>query len=130
MGLKERIIKRNLSGSIEKALIDVTESLVPYKVYTALLTQALTEAPVATILGNTLVSNPVWTRDAIGVYKSTGPFVLGKTFAVSSGVPNSLFIINTYVYDSDVWIEIVDRATGVFSDAVLDQTSIEIKVYE
>lgn len=41
-----------------------------YKVYTALLTQSGTDAPVATVLENTL-GDIVWTRDSVGIYRGT-----------------------------------------------------------
>lgn len=51
-----------------------------YKVYTALLTQTGTDAPVATILENTL-GNIVWTRINPGQYMGTlaGAFTTNKT---------------------------------------------------
>ena len=51
-----------------------------YKVYTALLTQSGTDAPVATVLENTL-GDIVWTRDTTGQYLGTltGAFISGKT---------------------------------------------------
>lgn len=42
-----------------------------YKVYTALITQFGTNAPVATVLENTLSGTPVWTRTGVGVYPIT-----------------------------------------------------------
>jgi hypothetical protein len=52
-----------------------------YKVYTALLTQEGTDAPVATVLENTL-GDIVWTRSMEGVYLGTliGAFTTDKTF--------------------------------------------------
>ena len=43
----------------------------PYKVYTALLTQSETDAPVATVLENTLGGEVVWSREGVGVYLAT-----------------------------------------------------------
>ena len=53
----------------------------PYKVYTALLTQTGTNAPVATILENT-VGNIVWSYDSTGEYLGTltGVFISDKTY--------------------------------------------------
>lgn len=49
----------------------VPTSGASYKVYTALLTQSGTDAPVATVLENTLGGTVVWTRDFAGVYSGT-----------------------------------------------------------
>lgn len=54
---------------------------IPYKVYTALLTQTGTDAPIATVLENT-IGNIVWTRSSAGDYQATlnEAFTLGKTY--------------------------------------------------
>lgn len=53
-----------------------------YLVYRALLTQTGTNAPIATVLENTLGGTVVWTRIQAGTYLATlsGAFTLGKTF--------------------------------------------------
>lgn len=58
----------------------------PYKVYTALLTQDLYDAPVATVLENTLGDTIVWTRDSVGFYTATSSnlFVLNKTICFTT----------------------------------------------
>ena len=55
---------------------------VGVKVYRALLTQTGTDAPVATVLKNTLGETVVWTRGLAGVYFGTlaGAFLSGKTY--------------------------------------------------
>lgn len=61
-------------------IVDTIPSGPAYKVYTALLTQSGTNAPVATILENTLGFVPSWTRTAAGTYKITdASFQLNKT---------------------------------------------------
>ena len=52
------------------------------KVYKALLTQSGTNAPVATVLVNTLSGTPVWSRVSIGYYKLTlsSEFTTNKTY--------------------------------------------------
>lgn len=58
-----------------------------YKVYTALLTQSGTDAPVATVLENTLGGTVVWTRQSAGIYNATlvGAFTENKTYIQNSG---------------------------------------------
>lgn len=60
--------------------VNVNRGVRPYKVYTALLTQTGTNAPVATVLENT-IGNIVWTRDDVGQYTGTlnGAFTVNKT---------------------------------------------------
>lgn len=61
------------------------------KYYTALLNQTGTNAPVATVLQNTLTGTPVWTRTGQGEYLCTlaGQFTLNKTLiTIGSAVQN------------------------------------------
>lgn len=55
----------------------------PYKVYTALLSQTGTDAPVATVLENS-IGAIVWTRALGGYFKGTltGAFTANKTFCL------------------------------------------------
>ena len=58
------------------------ENIRPYKVYTALLTQSGTNAPVATVLENTLGISITYSRNIAGIYiltPSSGTFNLNKT---------------------------------------------------
>lgn len=59
------------------AVVDATESLV----YVALLTQTGTDAPVATVLKNTLGGTVVWSYSGPGDYLATltGAFPVNKT---------------------------------------------------
>lgn len=92
----------------------------PYKVYTALLTQASTAAPVATVLENTLSAAIVWARTGAGAYTGTltGAFTSAKT-AFSSQAP--LAIVRTSA-------NVVTIAAGG-DDALADHT-LEIRVYD
>jgi hypothetical protein len=60
---------------------------IPYKVYTALVTQTGSNDPVATVLENTLGGNLSWVRDTDGEYTGT------LTGAFSD--ENQFFTINT-----------------------------------
>lgn len=63
-----------------------TSSGASYLVYTALLTQTGTDAPVATVLENTLGFTPTYSYEAIGAYNvnHTGGFPAAKTFTYIS----------------------------------------------
>jgi hypothetical protein len=73
VGLKDgRRDDEYLAGAITVA--DLASQIAPqptYKVYTALLTQTGTDAPVATVLENSFGGEVVWTRDAVGSYVAT-----------------------------------------------------------
>lgn len=104
----------------------------PYKVYTALLTQSGTNAPVATVLENTLV-NIVLTRNGPGQYQSQIlGFPLNKVWVyLKSSVPeaketniiyiSSRIFIQTYTLNASHIISSVDDK--------LNNTPLEIRVY-
>ena len=73
----------------------------PYKVYTALLSQSGTDAPVATVLENTLGGDIVWTRTDIGKYKGVieGGFDANKTYYSCS---NNVHYIGTGEIGMDI----------------------------
>ena len=103
----------------------------PYKVYTALLTQSETDAPVATVLENTLGGEVVWSRIEVGAYIATlnGVFTLNKTigfFTYSLSQGDEIFMT---VQTIDVnTLELKNRTSTV---SVQDMFSgqIEIRVY-
>ena len=104
----------------------------PYKVYTALLTQSGTDAPVATVLENTL-GDINWTRGAQGYYIATsgGLFTLDKTIFLIE--PSSNSAENGFFETNDKTVNTVEitysRNIGGTSDNILVKTGIEIRVY-
>lgn len=106
-----------------------------YKVYTALLTQSGTDAPVATVLENTLGAITL-IRGGVGQYilQSSGLFTMNKT-VLFVGLPDyniSQFIINTdqlNTDDSNIDLECIDASTLNGLDGALKNTPIEIRVY-
>jgi hypothetical protein len=103
----------------------------PYKVYTALLSQTGTNAPVATVLENNLGGTVVWTRYGPGGYSGTltGVFTSLKTWSTISGnynTPNSFLRLNRTDLNS---MSIVTESGTSTSDNILELTSIEIRVY-
>ena len=113
----------NLSG------ITITPA---YKVYTALLTQTGTTAPVATVLENTLGGTVVWTYDIVGLYNATlnGVFLPNKTvvFCTKQSSGNGgITIYGSRVDNSTIYIRVSDSITNV--DGELTDASIEIRVY-
>ena len=108
------------------------------KVYTALLNQSGTNAPIATVLENTLSGPLGWTYSSPGTYRATltGEFSnsnkvvvfinqAGGFYAVGSGV--SIYT-TAYVYDNDQ-IEVITTLDSNLSNGMLLVTPIEIRVY-
>ena len=97
-----------------------------YTIYTALLTQAGTAAPVATILQNTTGGTLVWTRQSAGNYTvtaSTALFTANKTIVFlnnGSIEPSNVKWNRT----SDTTITLIGIADGQFTNG-----SFEIRIY-
>ena len=114
------------------AMLDYSK---PYKVYTALLTQTGTDAPVATVLENTLGGTVVWSYNAVGSYIANlnGAFVEGKTaviFQYNYGdTVNASYTINTIDQAPDnIYLNTYDSGTP--DDGLLNNDMIEIRVYD
>lgn len=127
-------LKDILKGLNDKPAVDSR----PYKVYTALLTQTGTDAPVATVLENTL-GDIVWSRDAEGKYRatSTNLYTESKTL-ILHGVTDSFnseqgiipFVIQKDSSDSSIIrVNTLSITSDIEQDGFLYQTPIEIRVY-
>jgi hypothetical protein len=109
----------------------------PYKVYTALLTQTGTNAPVAIVLDNTLDGTIIWTRTTDGIYVGTlaGAFVTNKTFVNANtiyndgGIPTPVTITHT---TDAVTISNTGGIDFPWHGAMINVTNypIEIRVYD
>jgi hypothetical protein len=102
---------------------------VGYKVYTALLSQSGTDAPVPIILENTLGAVIVWSRLTSGIYNGTlsGAFTNDKTFFSFSGNLGAQNNIDN-VRLSDNIVRIVTYQGSSNDDNIL-KGSYEIRVY-
>lgn len=110
----------------------VPERQASYLVYTALLTQTGTDAPVATVLENTLGGTVVWTRESEGVYHGTlsGAFTSMRTvLSILGGYRLDLYInegINVkFVRENSDNVSILTDG----QDAWISDMFIEIRVY-
>jgi hypothetical protein len=75
-------------GADHKAIHAALKEVYGIRRYRCLLTQAGTAAPTATVLENTLVTTPTWTRVSAGVYRltfATGEALAAKRFVTLSG---------------------------------------------
>lgn len=103
-----------------------------YLKYVALLSQSGTDAPVATVLENTLGGTVVWTRNDAGDYTGTlaGAFTVNKT-TVNVSIASSYF---AYVLLSASTVDALSlystqAADGSGIDDAFDKAFIEIRVY-
>ncbi len=110
-------------------------SPVGTKIYRALLTQTTTNAPVATVLENTLGGTVVWTRSTNGIYVATlaAAFTTGKTLvnltlgaqALDAGAASAYsdnadtVTLLTYIVE-----------TSAPGDSLITKASLEIIVYQ
>ena len=105
----------------------------PYKVYTALLTQKGTDAPVATVLENTL-GEIIWSREIKGIYTGTllNTFIEDKTHLV---LTNNTYTLGGYPSYNSFDVKGTDSVRIVTTefpeniDGNLYNTPIEIRVY-
>jgi len=110
----------NSSGTIA-----LQETVKPYKVYTALLSQTGTNAPTATVLENTLGGTIVWTRNSTGLYTGTlaGVFTANKTWTSITSTATG-----TVTGAVSTSVDTVTVATSSL-DSALTNSAIEIRVY-
>ena len=104
-----------------------------YTVYTALITQAGTAAPVATVLQNTTGGTITWTRSSTGRYVAT---ISGKTYTanktavlVTFGGSNDNILRPVVTSTTAIdWYNIDSSDQGV-SDTIAATTTVEIRIY-
>lgn len=108
------------------------DSVRPYKVYTALLTQSGINPPTPTVLENTLGGIVVWTYDIEGIYNATltGAFLPNKTvvFCTKQMTGSGGLIMSGSRTSYNTVSVRVSNSIGN-SDGELDNASIEIRVY-
>lgn len=105
-----------------------------YLVYTALLTQEGTSAPLATVLQNTFVGDVIWTYGATGQYIGT---------LETTPTPGKFAIMASMAYPATTRISILDQENGsirvrTYTDIggvqtaandILSNTVIELRIY-
>ena len=124
--------------NLPKMLAEALRRLVPkepkYKVYTALLTQSGTDAPVATVLENTLGGEVVWSYSDVGNYFgsiSNEGFVNDKTigFVSNNASAGRYVLIDVYgLIPDQIALQIKNSITNLSIDGISGQP-IEIRVY-
>jgi len=110
------------------------ESKIPvptYKVYTALLTQTGTDAPVAIVLENTLGEDPIWKRESVGnfyVDSISNLFTTNKTFTIVTNRELTTLQFISVQSETQIYLEQIDRVTSAYVDN-MSEIPIEIRVY-
>jgi hypothetical protein len=121
----------------QRGFVNTSKSLTKAaepKVYRALLTQSGPDAPVATVLENT-IGDIVWTRDSEGVYRGTllDAFTISRTVVLIGGCFNQPeAVIQGTIDDGNsggVIVTTYMTLTTSLLDGLLYQTPIEILVY-
>lgn len=100
-------------------------------IYTALLTQSGTTAPVVIELNNTLGVEVVWTRVTTGMYKATSSeeiFTLEKTIITLLSGIDGIYLSANGGTDNEMTITTQNEA-GANTDGLLDHAGVEIRVY-
>ena len=128
-------LKDILKGLNDKPVVDSR----PYKVYTALLTQSGTDAPVATVLENSIPIDITYSYIGVGIFRGSFPYpsditstklaiILGKLVGEQMGA--------LYTYDSlgysggNIVFSLKTKSNAsTFSNNLLNPTFIEIRVY-
>jgi hypothetical protein len=95
LGENQFVVVKDINHPRQELLIDannLNNDSVPYKSYVALLTQTGTNAPVATVLENTLGGTPVWSYSDTGLYllTLTGAWVTNKTVIIPPANSNNV----------------------------------------
>lgn len=127
--------KNNSNAAVTVGELNQVVNVVerPYRVYTALLTQSGENAPVATVLENT-IGDIVFTYDSDGQYygELIDGFVEGKTFILVSNAVKDVLNGNIGIIQclnaNTLIIESYD-GSGATLNGVFSNTPIEIRVY-
>ena len=116
----------------EQQIVALQEAIdaKPYKVYTALLTQTLTDAPTVIVLENTLEGTVVLSYSAVGSYVATltGAFTLNKTWCSITSTAGADVTL-TAGRGSDNTINIKSFLSGTLSNSAMSPACLEIRVY-
>lgn len=127
-----------------QAALNAKQNVSTVKVYRAILTQTGTNAPVATVLENSLGGTPVWSYVNVGFYALTlaAAFPAAKTLVKVgsawdvSGIAdtNTSFTFNARPVSDSVWYfqttyQNGSDGIGAAANELLSQTAIEILVY-
>lgn len=122
---------RNADEAVNKAQLDAVK---PYRCYVALLTQTGSNAPVATVLENT-IGTITWSRNSDGSYTATrtGAFTANKTMAqlgyLDDQLASGIVSVVQPITSTDGITISTGQVGGSGIDGLLYKTFFEIRVY-
>ncbi len=124
------VVEHPVGTSLDSLLANADSR--PYKVYSALLSQTSTDAPVAVVFENTLGFTPVWTLNATGQFRATytDGFTLAKTqvFATMGGANDKNVIVAAHTDNDYIQLLQYTASTGAAVN-VATNIALEIRVY-
>lgn len=135
LGTQKTTSGTNKTNPTKNFTVDsVVQAGLGYTVYTALLTQTGTGAPVATILKNNTTATFTWARTTGGTYTVTADsniFTANKTVVfMNYGNPPSDALPPKWVRTSDTVITVTTQdEQAVLDDGVLNGAAFEIRIY-
>jgi hypothetical protein len=103
-----------------------------YDSYVALITQAGTAAPVATVLSNNLTATLTWARTGVGVYTLTAnaaTFTANKTIVFLNAGSGITLISAERTSDTVLTVKTFIPGNGAATDAVITNGAFEVRIY-
>ncbi len=124
-------------ADVRQSIINTIDTLVGVgvqpKVYKAILNQTGTDAPVATVLVNTLGGTVVWTRSNPGDYAGTlaAAFPVAKTlvWSTSQEDPSSGASVYCSPFGDTNTITLLTFSSDALADGAITPLSVIIEVY-
>ena len=114
------------------AIASLASGSTAYNSYVALLTQAGTAAPVATVLSNNLTATLTWARTGVGVYTltaSAATFTTNKTIVFLNAGSSTPLISAERTSDTVLTVKTFVSSSGAAVDAVITNGSFEVRIY-
>ena len=114
------------------AIASLASGSTAYNSYVALLTQAGTAAPVATVLSNNLTATLTWARTGVGVYTltaSAATFTANKTIVFLNAGSSIPLISSERTSDTILTIKTFVPGRGAAVDAAITNGSFEVRIY-
>ena len=111
------------------AIASLASGSTAYNSYVALLTQAGTAAPVATVLSNNLTATLTWARTGVGVYTltaSAATFTANKTIIFLNAGSLSSLITGERTSDTVLTIK---TFSGGAADSAITNGAFEVRIY-
>ena len=120
------------SATVNQLSAYIVPGINVYDSYTALLTQASTKAPVATVLSNNLTATLTWARTGVGVYTltaSAATFTANKTIVFINAGSSQSIITGERTSDTVLTVKTFVPSSGAAVDAAITNGAFEVRIY-